>query len=221
MSEKALYKYLSGFISPERKALFEKVSAQRTDHICVALEDIYQSQNASAVLRTADLTGVQKVNVIEMRNEYTLNPDVVLGSNKWLDINYFDSSKGCIEKLKAEGYTILATSPHSDSFSPFDIPIDRPLALCFGTEKDGLTDQIMDKADMHLKIPMYGFTESYNISVSAAICLQIITERLRVSEIEWKLSETRRQDLLLKWVKLTLKKWEEHQETFLKTHKSL
>lgn len=205
LSEADLYDRLSSFISDNKRALFERIAPERTRHVTVVMEDIYQPHNASAVVRTCDLLGVQDIHIIENRNKYVINPDVTLGSSKWTDMHRYrehaDNSLACIEHLKKDGYRIVATTPRADSVTPHTIPLDAPLAFCFGTELTGLSDTIMDRADIHLRIPMYGFTESYNISVSAAITLFTVMERLRASDIHWRLGEHQLIALKLAWAR--------------------
>jgi tRNA (guanosine-2'-O-)-methyltransferase len=205
LSDAELYDRLSAFISDNKRALFDRIAPERTRHVTVVMEDIYQPHNASAVVRTCDLLGVQDIHIIENRNKYVMNPDVTLGSSKWTDMHRYrehtDNSLACVERLKKEGYRIVATTPRADNVTPHTIPLDAPLAFCFGTELTGLSDTIMDRADIHLRIPMYGFTESYNISVSAAITLFTVMERLRASEVTWRLGDEQLMALKLAWAR--------------------
>ncbi len=205
LSDAELYDRLSSFISDNKRALFDRIAPERTRHVTVVMEDIYQPHNASAVVRTCDLLGVQDIHIIENRNKYVMNPDVTLGSSKWTDMHRYrehaDNSLACIERLKNDGYRIVATTPRADSVTPHTIPLDSPLAFCFGTELTGLSGTIMDRADIHLRIPMYGFTESYNISVSAAITLFTVMERLRTSDVPWRLDEHHLTALKLAWAR--------------------
>ncbi len=205
LNDAQLYDRLSAFISDNKRSLFDRIAPERTRHITVVLEDIYQPQNASAVVRTCDLLGVQDVHIIENRNKYTVNPDVTLGSSKWVDMHRYkgreNNSLDCAQRLKEAGYLIVATSPRSDNVTPATIPLDKPLAFCFGTELTGLSDDLMQHADIGLRIPMYGFTESYNISVSAAITLYTMMERLRASEVPWRLPEEQLLALKLAWAR--------------------
>ena len=204
-----LLQYLKSFVTENKQDLIESRINERTRHVTVVLEDIFLAHNTSAVLRSADCFGVQDVHIIENTNYYELNPKVVLGATKWLHLHQYredhDNTSFCISKLKKQGYTVVATSPHTDSVSLQDLPVDKPLALMFGTEKLGLSTNALEQADAHVYIPMYGFTESLNISVSAAICLQHITERMRSSEADWQLSPTEKQELENEWVRLCLK----------------
>jgi len=205
MTDHELYEQLSQFVSPNKRELFDRFSALRTRHVTVVLEDIYQSQNASAVVRTSDLVGIQDVHVIENRNAYQLNPDVTLGSSKWVDIHRYrthaDNAMACVEQLKKKGYRIIATSPRSEHITPESIDLEQPMAFCFGTELTGLSDQLLSAADEHLRIPMHGFTESYNISASAAIVLYTVMHRLRNSSIPWQLDEATLVTLKLAWAR--------------------
>ncbi len=206
-----LTKYLEQFITTERLELFHKLLNQRTRYLTVVLEDIYQSQNASAVLRTADCFGIQDVHIIENKNEYQINPDVALGASKWLNLVKYNEQENntleAISHLKKLGYRIVATTPHTKEVNLDDFDLSKgKAALFFGTELNGLTEEMIFNADEYLKIPMVGFTESFNISVSVAIILHHLTTSLRKSEIDWQLSDNEKEEILLEWLKKTIKK---------------
>lgn len=210
VSEKQdLLDYLYNFLSENKMNLFEKVIADRTKHVTVALENIFQPQNASAVLRTSDVFGIQDVHVIENDNEYNINPRVVHGASKWINLHKYNEKENntldCINKLKADGYKVYGTTPHTDDCLIQDIPLDEKVALMFGTELTGLSDIAMENVDGFVKIPMYGFTESLNISVSASICLYELSKRLKNSDIDWQLSEDDKLDQLIVWAKKVIK----------------
>jgi tRNA (guanosine-2'-O-)-methyltransferase len=210
MKEK-LFTYLSQFIFPERLELFNSVVNQRTNYITVVLEDIYQPHNASAVLRSCDCFGVQNVHIIENKNEYNVNPDVALGSSQWINMHRYnetnDNTVDALKQIKDKGYRIVATTPHEKDTLIQDLDLNRgPIALLFGTEITGLTQTAINQADEFVKIPMYGFTESFNISVSAALSLYELTTRLRKSNINWELSEEEILDLKIDWIKKTVKR---------------
>jgi tRNA (guanosine-2'-O-)-methyltransferase len=205
----SLLEYLQSFVTENKNKLIAEKLRERTRHITVALEDIYEPHNASAVLRSAECFGVQDVHIIENTNYYELSQKVDLGSSKWLTLHQYredhDNTTHCINQLKERGYKIVATSPHTDSVTLHELPVDQPLALLFGTEKLGLSTNAMELADYHMSIPMYGFTESLNISVSAAICLQHLTQKVRTENIGWQLSDQDHQELLNEWTRLCLK----------------
>jgi tRNA (guanosine-2'-O-)-methyltransferase len=204
--KKALYEKLAASVSEHKKALFEKVLAQRTRYISLMLENIYQGQNISAVLRTADLLGIQDIHIVENYNKYNLNPQVALGSYKWLNIFRYNqtdfNTPQAINNLKAKGYRIVATTPRPSGISIDDFDLGKgKAAFMLGTELEGLTDTAMKMADEFVFIPMYGFTESFNISVSAALLTGILTRKLRAEGIDWKLSEEAQWDIRIQWAK--------------------
>lgn len=208
MSDEELYEGLCRFVTPERRAAFERVAPWRTRYVTIALENIYQSHNASAVLRSCDLLGVNDVHVIEATHRFDPTADIALGSSRWLDIHRYDGEGAtgrCVQRLREMGYRIAVTSPHRESSTPHDVPIDAPMAVFFGTELTGASADLLALADLHVRIPMYGFTESYNISVSAAITLFTITERLRAADDRWKLAGPELLALKLAWVRRSVR----------------
>lgn len=210
--EDALIQFLSGFITSERLNLFDRILENRTRYLTVVLEDIYQPQNASAVLRTCDCFGIQDVHIIENKNVFNLNPAVELGSSKWLTLKKYNESDNnsleAITKLKKDGYRIVATTPHKNDIHLEDFDLMKgKTALIFGSELPGISDVVANEADEFMKIPMFGFTESFNISVSAAITLHHLTLKLRtLNELNWQLSHDEKSTLKLKWLKKSIKK---------------
>lgn len=219
----ALLDFLTQFVTDERKRRFEEVLSYRTRHLTVVLEDIFQPHNASAVMRSCDLRGIQDVHVVENNFRYDVNPEVVMGSTKWLDLHHYNkvafNTPDVYEALHAKGYRIVATCPHRDDFTPETLPLDHPVALVFGTEKLGLSDFAVENADMHVRIPMFGFTESYNISVSAALLLYSLTNRLHASTaIGWHLSDEEKDELRLEWTRRTLSRIRQYERKFEELH---
>ena len=215
-----LYSFLSGFISENKKNKFEEIILQRTRYLTVVLEDIFQPHNASAVLRSCDCFGVQDVHIIENKNKYEINPDVALGSSKWLSLYRYheaeNNTKACLQQLKDKGYRIIATTPHEEDTSPENLPLGQKTALVFGTEMEGLTEDVLYMADGYVKIPMYGFTESLNISVSVALLVRCIIERLHDSDISWQLSPSESLDIRIAWSKSVIKKADVLEREFLR-----
>ena len=194
MNKKELLIELQRFLSPERIQKFDTVLANRTRHFTVAVENLFQSHNASAVMRNCDCFGIQDLHVIANHNQYELSKDVAMGAEKWVDMhNYYEkenNTQDCIDKIKSQGFQIVATTPHTnDVFLP-EFDVSERSAFFFGTERGGLSDLVMDQADAFVRIPMYGFTESYNISVSAALVLHDVVTRLKKSEVNWRLSDS-------------------------------
>ncbi len=209
--KKQLISHLEALITSERLAAFNKVLDDRTRYITVVLEDVFQPHNASAVVRSCDCFGIQDMHVIENFNDYNINNEIALGSYKWVNINKYkkeeNSTLSTINALKQKGYRIVATTPHTNDVSLPDFNLLKgKVALMFGTELKGLSKVAMDNADEFLKIPMYGFTESFNISVSAAVILNQLTSELRKLPIDWRLSDTEKDSMKINWLQNTIKR---------------
>ena len=205
MVDIAYLEFLENILTENRKERFLNVLKNRTKHFTIAIEDIFQMHNTSAVMRSCEVFGIQELNVIEQRYGKSIDKEIAMGAQKWVDINAFDSISGCVDTLKAKGYQIIATTPHENDCLLEDFDISKPSALFFGTERDGLSEEILQKADGFLKIPMVGFTESLNISVSAAIIIQNLMHRLRNSDINWQLSEDEILHKRLQWARSSIK----------------
>ncbi|WP_374507376.1 TrmH family RNA methyltransferase [Flavobacterium sp.] len=197
--------FLETILTDNRKERFLEVLKNRTNHFTVAVEDVYQLHNTSAVMRSCEVFGIQELNVIEQRFGKRIDKQIALGAQKWVDIIRHETSNNCIESLRSKGYQIIATTPHEKDCLLENFDISKPSALFFGTEKEGLSEEIMQQADGFLKIPMVGFTESLNISVSAAIIIQNLTNRLRNSDIKWQLTEDEILEKRLTWAKNSIK----------------
>ena len=214
-----LLAYLQSFLTDNRKETFEKVLAQRTRHLTVVLEDIYQKHNTSAVVRNCDIFGIQDLHIIENKYNSYVSNQVAKGAQKWIDFHEYNqheyNTERCINTLREKGYQIIATTPHNDSCLLQEFDIKKKSALVFGVEKEGVSDYIMKEADGYLKIPMAGFTESLNISVAVAIILQDLTTRLRNSEVKWQLSDKEKNEKRLDWSKKTILNVDEIVERFL------
>ena len=197
--------FLENILTENRKEKFLKVLETRTKHFTVVVEDIFQMHNTSAVMRSCEIFGIQELHIIEQRYGKTIDKEIAMGAQKWVDINTFDNISASVQTLKENGYQIIATTPHETDCLLDDFDITKPSALFFGTERDGLSQEIISKADGFLKIPMVGFTESLNISVSAAIIIQNLMNRLRKSDIDWHLSENEILEKRLQWTKNSIK----------------
>ena len=220
--EKLVFQHLSQFVSTHKKELIEKVLNARTRHITVLLEDIFQSQNASAVVRTCECMGLQEVHMVENITQYSINPRVLKGSNKWIDITRHASktknnTEVVFQQLKEAGYSILVTDPSDDGVTIEDINLEKKIALVFGNELRGISNTALTRCDEKVKIPMYGFTESLNISVSVAICLNSIISKLHTSGAFVGLSDSEKESLRLKWYRKIVRKSDLIEREFLRT----
>lgn len=225
MNDEQLLELLSRHVTPRRLERILDISAARTRYLTVVMEDIYYSQNASAVLRSCDCFGVQDVHVIENRNKLpVINQHVALGSSLWLSIKRHgeeeNNTAATLQGLKRQGYRIVATVPVQDAvpLPDFDLTAGK-VALVFGNERDGVSESVRREADEYMTIPMVGFAESFNISVSAAVILSHLTQRLRTSELPWRLPKEELTELRLKWVRRSAKRAEELEQEYYRRYR--
>lgn len=204
-----LFEYLQSYLTDRRKTLFKEVLAQRTRHFTVVTEDVYQLHNTSAVMRSCDVFGIQDLHVVEELEGKRVDKEIAMGAQKWVSLHRYNTIDSCMHTLRKKGYKIIATTPHNDSTMLQDLDVQPRTAFFFGKEDTGLSDSVIDNADGFLKIPMYGFTESLNISVSAAIVLQDVVSRARNQGVDWQLSEKEKQELELEWTKRSIKSVDE------------
>lgn len=197
--------YLETILTENRSAKFLDILSRRTKHFTVAIEDVFQLHNASAVMRSCEIFGIQELNIIEEKYGKTIDKEIAMGAQKWVDVNRFNTTGACIADLKQKGYRIIATSPHENSCLLEDFDISQPAALFFGTERLGLSEDVLSQADGYLKIPMFGFTESINVSSSAAIIIQSLSSRLRHSDIKWQLTEDEMLEKRIDWSRKSIK----------------
>lgn len=197
--------FLENMLTDERKEKFSKILSQRTNHFTVAVEDIFQLHNTSAVMRSCEVFGVQNLHVIEQKFGKQIDAEIAMGAQKWVDINRYDSIDSCLDNIQKLGYQIIATSPHETDCDLENFDVSRKSAFFFGTERNGLSESVLRRADGFLKIPMVGFTESLNISVSVAIILQHITSKLRQLNLNWQLSDAEILHKRLQWAKNSIK----------------
>lgn len=209
MTEQEQIATLEPFVTENKKQLVDEVLTRRTRFFTVVLEDIYKPHNASAVIRTCECLGVQDLHVIENVEEYHVNPYVVRGASQWLTLQHYkekeNNTEDCLQSLKAKGYQIVATSVGGDSVSLDEFELKDKSAFVFGNEHSGVSPEVLKQADVQLKVPMFGFTESYNLSVSAAIILNQARLQIEKSLINWQLSELETRELKLVWYKEIVK----------------
>tara|TARA_R110002050_G_scaffold4573_1_gene22088 strand:+ start:66500 stop:67153 length:654 start_codon:yes stop_codon:yes gene_type:complete len=214
MTDLKLLEHLETFLTDSRKGKFAKVLSQRTKHFTVATEDVYQLHNTSAVMRSCDVFGIQEVHIVEEQNSKQIDGEIAMGAQKWVDLNRYSHVKNCIADLKQDGYQIVATTPHTDDCLLHEFDVTKKSCFFFGRETEGLSQEVLSEADVFMKIPMTGFTESLNISVSAAIILQDVTTKLKQTDIDWQLTENEQLEKRLDWCKKTIKSYDEIVERF-------
>jgi len=220
--ERQVLQHLSQFVSDHKKEFVDQVLANRTRHVTVVLEDIFQSQNASAVVRTCECMGIQDIHIVEMLSKYEINPRVLKGANKWMDLHRYhtrnaNNLEACFNHLKQQGYRIAVADPDVNGISIHDLDVHDKIALVFGNELRGVSDQAKQRADQLVRIPMFGFTESLNISVSVAICLNTLITKLHQKNSNHGLSEAEQEDIRLRWYRKIVRKSDVIEREFLRS----
>lgn len=198
--KQALLEYYRAMLSSERQERFKQVISQRTKRVVIVLEDIFQPNNMSAVLRSCDCFGIQDVYVVEKRNSFKACDSIARGAGNWLTLHFYKDIGSCYGKLKELGYTIVATTPHAPEMVISQVSVDQPIALAFGNEETGLSSYALEQADIRAKIAMYGFIESFNISVTAALCLYEVVKNVRAANLQWQLPLSDSIDIQLDWL---------------------
>lgn len=220
METKKLISYLENIVTVERKQIFQDVLKKRTRHFTVILEDLFQKHNTSAITRSCEVFGIQDIHIIENKYKTYVSNQVGKGSQKWLTFHHYNelmhNTQDCIDAVKAQGYQIIATTPHENADFVMDFDVTKKSAFVFGVEKEGVSDMMLEQADGHLKVPMYGFTESLNVSVAAAIVLQDVSTRVRKSDVEWELKPEETDKIYLNWLKKSIKSIDVIMERFQK-----
>ena len=146
--------YIEEFITENRKNNLDRVLQNRTKHITIAVEDVFQLHNTSAVMRSCEVFGIQDLHVVEAKFGKDIDKEIALGAEKWVDIHRYNNINSCVTKLKQQGYQIVATTPHEQDAVLDQFDVTKPAAIFFGTERDGLSQDVLKQADAFLKIPM-------------------------------------------------------------------
>lgn len=217
-----LIAYFGQYVTENKKRLIEKVLAQRTRHVTVILENLFQSQNASAVVRTCECLGLQEVHIIEDEARYGVNRRVLKGANKWIELvrhkqKAVNNTVHCMEQLRARGFQILAADPSPKGISIHDVELDSKAALLVGNELHGISDYARAHADALVRVPMFGFTESFNVSVGAALAITALLNKLRSSPINWQLDQEDMRDIRLRWYRGCVRKSDLLEKEYLRS----
>jgi tRNA (guanosine-2'-O-)-methyltransferase len=212
------------FLSEERKQFIESVLENRTDFLRVVLEDIRDPHNANAIIRSGECLGIQHFHIIENENVFKLGRGVSRGAIKWVDVHQYPESKtpakDVFKDLKSNGYKIVVTSPNENACSPEDLPLDQPIAIVLGNERDGISEVAKTMADEFVRLPMHGFTESYNVSVAAGIAFYSLINKIRVSVENWQFDEQTKANYRLQWYKKCMARPDDYEKFFVKAFES-
>ena len=201
--------YMNEFITEERKEVLLRTVSQRTHYMCIMTENMFHPQNASAIMRHCEAFGIQQIHTVEDRCKFDPSVNIVRGTHKWVDVEHHENTAEALATLKAEGYRIVATTPHRCSATPetFDVSKGK-FALVFGTEHAGISDEVIEAADEFLMIPMCGMVESLNVSASAAILIYMLSERIRQTVDGWQLTDSEKLKLLTRWTMSSVRDYE-------------
>ena len=210
-----IYDYLQQFLTNERLSKIEHFSKESSDFVLPVMEDVYQFRNAAAIVRSVEACGFHHVVALEEENVFNPNLKVTKGAETWVQVEKMPNNLDSLKEIKSRGYRILAVSPEKNATMLPDYEVKEPIALVFGTELEGVSDEILDFADETLAIPMFGFTKSFNVSVAAAICMYELKQKLIKSGIEYKLSDEKLLELKIRWAKNSIKSSEQILERFL------
>jgi tRNA (guanosine-2'-O-)-methyltransferase len=204
-----LYELLSEHLTEHKRQLFDAVLQERTRHVTLIMEDLYQAQNTSAIQRSAESLGIQDLHIIENKHTFTHHRRISKGSADWITMHRYNdagsnNTEACLHALKKAGYQIVVTALHEKTIALHEVDLSQKTAVLMGTELTGASASAMQKADVFMKIPTVGFTESLNVSVASAIIMQHLTHRMRQENHPWQLSENEKLQLKIEWAKRSI-----------------
>jgi len=159
-------------MTEKRKEKMLSVLTHRQPDLTVVMEDIHDPHNVSAMLRSADAVGILEVQLVYVNEEFPkLGKKSSASATKWVSRRSFKSIQDCYEKLHDEGYIVLATHLGRKSKSLYDLDLTKKIALVFGNEHRGVSEEAAKHADRNFLIPMVGMIQSLNVSVACAVSL--------------------------------------------------
>lgn len=208
-----LYEILCEHLTPRKRELFDEMANNRTRYFTAVLEDVYQAQNTSAILRSAEAWAMQDLHVVENEHSFAHHRRIAKGAKDWLTVHRYNqqvnNSEVCLQHLKNKGYQIVVTALREDSVPLAEMDLSSPVAVVLGTELTGASDTALQMADQKVIIPMYGFTESLNVSVAAGVIFNFISGEIRRRNLNWQLSDEEKLALKIQWARKTIY-WSDH-----------
>ncbi|MDN5396741.1 MAG: RNA methyltransferase [Chryseobacterium sp.] len=212
------FDYLKQFLTEERLSKIEHFSSESSDFVLPVMDDVYQFRNAAAIIRSVEACAFHKVVAMEEENVFDPNLTVTKGAETWVEVEKMSKNIASLKNIKDRGYKILAVSLEKNAVMLPDYQITEPIALVFGTEMEGVSEEVIDFADETLAIPMYGLTRSYNVSVAAGICMYELKQKLIKSGIDYKLSEEKRMKMKIRWAVNSMRSGKQIFEKYLRDH---
>lgn len=216
MENQKIFDYLKQFLTEDRLAKIEHFSRESSDFVLPVMEDVYQFRNAAAIIRSVEACGFHKVVAMEARNVFDPNLTVTKGAETWVEVEKMAHSLESLQQIRNRGYKLVAVSPEKNATILPDFEIKEPVALIFGTEWQGVSEDFLDFVDETLAIPMYGFTQSFNVSVAAAICCYDLKQKLLNSSVDYKLNEEKRLEMMIRWAVKSIKYGEDIYKKYIK-----
>ena len=196
---------LAPLLTAERIARIDEVLAARLGSVVTVVEDTYDPRNAAATIRTTEAIGLGELHVIELEDRFSASGGVTRGAHKWIELHRWKSAEAAIAGLRGRGFRIYATLPGAPHTID-DVDVTTPIAVAFGNEHDGLTRSAIDACDGALGVPMYGFTESFNLSVTVALAMTRVAARRRAAiGSTGDLDDVRRRELRARWFALKIR----------------
>jgi tRNA (guanosine-2'-O-)-methyltransferase len=205
LSDATIAKLAEHYVSEERRRRFSEVAVNRLN-LCLLCEESADDRNVAACARSVEIFGGRGIHVT--RNE-KLDPIVgrraARGSSRWLDVVWHEETSTAISAFRSEGYQLVGASVDAGA-RPFTTwkPMAR-VVLCMGPEFGGISDELQDACDELVHVPMYGFTQSLNLAVTAGILLQYASQAMR-AQGAGQLSQEEQDALILRWCRDDLQK---------------
>jgi tRNA (guanosine-2'-O-)-methyltransferase len=212
------FDYLKQFLTEDRLTKIEHFSQESSDFILPVMDDVYQFRNAAAIIRSVEACAFHKVVAMEEENVFDPSLTVTKGAETWVEVEKMPKNVASLQNIKDRGYKIMAVSLEKNAVMLPDYQIKEPIALVFGTEKEGVSEEVLDFADETLAIPMYGWTKSYNVSVAAAICMYELKQKLMKSDIDYKLTDEKLMKMKIRWAVNSMRSGQQIFEKYLKDH---
>ncbi len=198
---------LRNLITPHKRDLIQQVLEKRSDYITFAFEQFYHEHNIHAAMRSIEGFGFQTVHIIDNSKKNEIDLTITKGADYWLTVHRYAydqaspvrNTQDCFAALKQAGYLVVGAAPES-GVAISDLPIDQKIALVFGNERIGLSAYAREQLDATVTIPMYGFTESFNVSAAVTVAAYEMRKKLEESGIDAGLTQEHKDALEMEWL---------------------